>query len=116
MKRKPLTDAERIKLMLVRADLSNKMLAAGFAEDDAAAAALCHNEALRKVLQERKQAGSDKDAAATADAFARPDLDDLIRGALRRREQIKDYIGSWVSEFGVSRSTIYRRIKKLTSK
>lgn len=113
MKKKPLSKNEETLFVLMRMKLGQDLLEDGWAPDDKAAAALVNNEALQMVWQARKREGSTKGGKATAHDLARPDLDQLIRGCLRRGEPTKGYVADWAEHFDLNRGTIYRHIAKV---
>lgn len=55
-------------------------------------------------------------AAATAEAYAMPELDDLIRGCLKRGERTRDYTKEWALAFNVNASTVRRHIRRIKAR
>lgn len=57
-------------------------------------------------------------AAATADSAMQRNakLDSLIAGCLARGEPIRDRVKVWANEWGVSRQTVYNRIRRAKSR
>ena len=62
-------------------------------------------------LDEVRRAGTQ----ATAEKYARPELDDLIRGCLARGEKTRNYAKRWAAHFNVSADTIERAINRVRS-
>lgn len=58
-------------------------------------------------------ARSPEGARKTAERFARPDLDDVIRGCLQRGGKTRDYTKEWAESWNVSVDTIRRHIKRV---
>jgi hypothetical protein len=61
----------------------------------------------------RVAAKSKVGGSVIAERYARPDLDDLIRGCLQRGERTRLYTKEWAVAFNVSVDTIERRIKRV---
>lgn len=68
------------------------------------------NKLGRRYVEFAKQSSAGT-KAYVAEHHARPDIDDLIRGCLGRRE--RPPVAEWVGEYGLSRSGIYRRIARI---
>ena len=67
-----------------------------------------------KQRQRRKEVSAEaapEGGKATAKKFARPDLDDLIRGCLARGE--KPPAKAWADDFDLSLTAVYNRINKI---
>jgi hypothetical protein len=65
----------------------------------------------RAQATDRLAATGESGARATAEKYARPELEELIRGHIERSETMP--VEAWVEEYGLSRSAIYRRIASI---
>jgi hypothetical protein len=70
---------------------------------------------LAKKVDERNKRNAEQSpegGTETAKTYARPDIDDLIRGCLQRGE--RPPVALWVEEYdGLSKSALYRRIARI---
>lgn len=63
-----------------------------------------------KKIADRSREAAESAAAALTKA---PDLPALIRACFERGESIRPYVKQWAREFGIDRSTVYRKAKKV---
>ena len=71
------------------------------------------NELLTQPRLDQVRKISADGGKATAEKYARPALDDLIRGCLRRGEPTRTYTKQWASDFGISVDVVERHIKRI---